>query len=357
MGGSDMSSDVASTLSCMGNVENRRREFDKALSLHSKALHIFRTLAEKSGWSDVFMEKVISSLKIIGMVYMQQNDNPSAMNCYQEALDLLRQEGTSEACNGVVVASIQTRMGGIHYKEGQYDSAMAKYREAYKVAAATLGTEVHPDIAGIMHHMGVVYQKRLNYNEAMVYYKKSASIYRTTLGPNNPALATTLVCIGSIEYKQNKLNKAMDAYKEAYRLYENAYGPRHPQVAATLKSVAMIHTKKKEYDEGMNIFQELLRIKCIELGSCHPDVADAYKCIANLHIKRGELGKALRQYKHALDIYQRTVGENHCNTKSTRNSICLVQDHISNLRLHREKEEKNIRPLKRRVVNCSRFAY
>lgn len=355
---SDMSSDVASALSCMGNVQNRRGEFDSALSLHSKALYIFRTLAEESGWSSTSMEKVISTLKIIGMVYVKRDDLHSAMNCFKEALDLLRQEGSSEVSNGVAVASIQTRMGGIYCKKGLYDDAMAQFREAYKVASIALGTETHPEIAGIMHYMGVVYQKRSNYEKAMTCYKESVSMSRATLGPNNPSVATTLVCIGSMHFIQNNLNEAMEFYKEAYCLYENAYGPRHPQVAPTLKSVAMIHTKKKEYGEAMDIFQEVLRMKCVALGSCHPEIANAYKSIANIHTKRGEFEEALRQYKHAFDIYQRTLGEHHRHTKSIRSNMNLVHEYIRKTRtLNRDKERKDLRPYKRRVISSSRFGY
>jgi len=355
----DMSDDVASALLCMGNVQSRRSEYDNALSLYSKALHIYRTLAEESVWSASSIDKVTSTLKIIGMVYAKRDDLPSAMKCFNEALDLLNEEEAGEeASNGVGVASIRTRMGGIYYKKGQYEDAMSQYQEAYKVASTTLGTKIHPDVAGIIHYIGVVYQKRSNFEKAMACYGKSVAIYRTTLGPDNPAIATTLVCIGSIHYRKRNLDKALEFYKEAYRIYENSYGPHHPQVAPTLKSVAMIHTKRGEYDEAMEIFITLLKIKSDIVGSCNPEVANAYKGIANIHLKRSEFGEALRHYKHALDIYERTVGENHSDVKLIRNTISVVRDHIAkDRRSYSNSEQRNMRPNKRRVVTSSRFSY
>jgi len=355
----DMSDDVASALLCMGNVQSRRSEYDNALSLYSKALHIYRTLAEESVWSASSIDKVTSTLKIIGMVYAKRDDLPSAMKCFKEALELLNEEvAGDDACNGVSVASIRTRMGGIYYKKGQYEDAMSQYQEAYKVAYKSLGTKIHPDVAGIMHYIGVVYQKRLSFEKALACYGKSVAIYRTTLGPNNPAIATTLVCIGSIHYRQQNLDKALEFYNEAYRLYENSYGPHHPQVAPTLKSVAMIHTKKGEYDEAMEMFITVLRIKSDVVGSCHPEVANAYKSIANIHLKRSEFGDALRQYKHALGIYQRTVGENHSDVKIIRNNMAIVREHIAkDRRAYANSTDMNMRPSKRRVISSSRFSY
>mmetsp|Transcript_12682 Transcript_12682/g.14888 ORF Transcript_12682/g.14888 Transcript_12682/m.14888 type:complete len:96 (-) Transcript_12682:16-303(-) len=65
----DMSDDVSSALLSMGNVRSRRSEYDNALSLYSKALHISRTLAEESVWFSLSIDKVTSTLKMIRSRY------------------------------------------------------------------------------------------------------------------------------------------------------------------------------------------------------------------------------------------------------------------------------------------------
>jgi len=375
--GVEMSDDVASALLCMGNVQSRRNEYDSALSSYSKALHIYRTLADDDSgnsssssstttasssslsWSPSSIEKVTSTLKTIGMVYAKRDDLPSAMECFREALTLLESSAPSSTrrANGVGVASIRTRMGGIYYKRGRYDDAMAQYQIAYRAASTALGTTVHPDVAGITHYVGVVYQKRGDHVRAMECYRKSVGIYRRTLGSDSPALATTLVCMGSIYYRRRDLDRALEFYNEAYRLYENSYGPHHPQVAPTLKSVAMIHTKKGEYDEAMELFRTVLRMKVEVVGECHPEVANAYKSIAIVYLKRGQLGEALRQYGHALDMYRRTVGEGHPDVRLIRNEIVRVRERIVKERRNfGDAATKDVRLRKRRVVSSSRFS-
>eukprot|EP00559_Dactyliosolen_fragilissimus_P001138 CAMPEP_0184861368 /NCGR_PEP_ID=MMETSP0580-20130426/6069_1 /TAXON_ID=1118495 /ORGANISM="Dactyliosolen fragilissimus" /LENGTH=767 /DNA_ID=CAMNT_0027358841 /DNA_START=87 /DNA_END=2391 /DNA_ORIENTATION=- len=277
--GSDMSRDVASALSCMGNVENRQGNFDNALSFYSKALHIFRTLAEKSRWTSTSIQDVTSTLKIIGMVYSQSLDLDSAMKCFQEAMELLRSSDKpgSSGNNSLAVASILTRMGGIFFKRDKLKEAMDNYQEAFSVISESIGTTMHPDVAGIYHYMGTIHQKRNQFNEAMACFKESMRIYTSTLGPGNPSIATTLVCMGSLHYKKCNFDRAMYFYKEALRLYENSYGSNHPEVAPTLKSIAMIHTKKGEYNEALDIFTEILGKKSAALGPCHPEVATAHK--------------------------------------------------------------------------------
>lgn len=336
--GDERCRDVASALSCMGNVQNRRGELDGALNLYGQALHIYRSVEEEeeargvagSAEAEVAVQDVTSTLKIIGMVHAKRGELDHAMDCFQEALDLLRAstENGSTARGRSGIASILTRIGGILYKKGQYDEAMDRYREAYDLTTEAMGTTNHPDIAGILHYMGGIHHKRAKYVDAMECYKETVKIYHATLGPDNPAVATTLVCIGSIHYKKKNLENAMIFYREALRLYQGSYGPHHPDVAPTLKSIGMIHTKRGEYDEAMEVFQEVLKLKCAMLGTGHPGVANAYKSLGNVYFKRGELADAEREYRHALSIYKRTVGEGHPDTISARKSIDHIKESI-----------------------------
>ena len=353
-----INSELASAISCMGNVQYRRGFLDDALILYSKALYMYRTTGEDVGWSQEAVINVTTTLKIIGMVYMNRSDSETAMKCYEEAMELLvslNMENTVEA------ASLFTRMGGIFYRGGKYDEAMRHYQKAYKVATEAIGTKNNLDVASILHFIGLVHQKQSRLHDAMLCYQECVQIYRATLGPDNPAKATTTVYIGSIYFHEKRYDDAMICYKEALRLYETSYGQNHSQVEPTMKSIAMIHIKKEEYDEAMDIFQDLLRRKCIALGSYHPDIAYAHKCIGNIHIKRGETGKALRQYKHAYEIYQRMFGDTHKETKAIMSSITTMRHNLMmQQNVHRrDMNKKNIdrRNYKRRQLSASRYAY
>jgi tetratricopeptide (TPR) repeat protein len=350
--GSNMSSDVASALLCMGNVQDRQGEFDIALSMYSKALYIYRSLAEDTGWTESSAKDVTSTLKIIGMVYVKRADLDSAMQCYKEAMNLLSSiESSGVKSDSVDVASIRTRMGGILYKKGQYDDAMEQYQKAYSIVTDALGTNLHADVSGILHYMGIVHQKQSMPRKALKCFKESLNISRIVLGPDNPFLAPTLVCMGNLHFTRRSYDQSMIFYKEAYRLYDEHSGSNHPQISPTLKSIAMIHTKKGEYDQAMTIFHEILRSKCMALGSCHPETANAYKCIANLHMKQGELRKALVQYNHALDIYQRTEGgEKNPEAQAIIKNIHLIHASFEN-------KERRERADERDQLSCKRSRY
>jgi tetratricopeptide (TPR) repeat protein len=358
MGDSSMlNRDVASAISCMGNVKNRIGELDAALLKYMQALQIYKSLytrsltESKSSCSPATTEAlrdVTSTLKVIGMVHAKKGDLDSAMKFFQEAMALLRTiEITSAAITGAsassvdavtnpqmalvaeaaaavvreTTASVLTRIAGIHLKKGDLDSAMSHYREAYNLTIRSRGTTNHPEVAGILHYIGGIYHKRADYDEAMSCYQEAIRIYHATLGPGNPTVAGTLVMVGSIHYKRRHLDSAMMFYREALRLNRDAYGMHHPDVAPILKSIGTILTKKGDYEDAYDVFRDVLSIKCTVHGTDHPEVASAYKSLGNVHYKLGDLADAERQYRHALSIYRRCKGEDHVDTIAAKTTI------------------------------------
>lgn len=326
--GNEMSRDVASAVSCMGNVKNRVGELDAALKLYMDAVRIYKAIHADADDKDsiaVATRDVTSTLKVIGMVHAKKGDLDTAMAFFTEAMTILRTSGVDATPTGrETTSSVLTRMGSIHVKRGDLDSAMEHYREAYELTVRNRGTTSHQEVAGILHYIGGIFHKRAEYDEAMNCYQEAIRIYHSTLGPGNPTVAGTLVMVGSIHYKRRNLDGAMMFYREALRLNRDAYGLHHPDVAPILKSIGTILTKKGEYNDAYDVFRDVLSIKCTVYGTCHPEVASAYKSLGNVHYKLGELADAERQYRHALSIYRRSRGEDHPDTIAARTTI----DHI-----------------------------
>ena len=348
--GNELCRDVASAISCMGNVKNRVGELDAALKLYMEAVRIYKSLQEDAESGDrleVATKDVTATLKVIGMVHAKKGDLDTAMGFFMDAMSILKSTNADQTPSGrETTASVLTRMASIHVKKGDLDNAMDHYREAYELTVRNRGTTNHQEVAGILHYIGGILHKRADYDEAMNCYQEAIRIYHSTLGPGNPTVAGTLVMVGSIHYKRRNLDSAMMFYREALRLNRDAYGLHHPDVAPILKSIGTILTKKGEYHEAYDIFRDVLSIKCTVYGTGHPEVASAYKSLGNVHYKLGELADAERQYRHALSIYRATRGEDHPDTAAARTTI----DHIRywmKERGQRKLEERQARPSSR----------
>lgn len=334
---SDLSRDVASAISCMGNVKNRTGDLAEALAHYMDALKIYKAIYENNNDSEKAEKEeqtgkgerdassvldVTATLKVIGMVHAKQGNLDTATSFFTEAMDLLRSSGIDETAAGSeTMASLLTRIAGIHVKKGDLKEAMDHYRQAYELIVQAKGTTNHQDVAGILHYIGGILHKQSDYDEAMNCYQEAIRIYHSTLGPVNPTVAGTLVMVGSIHYKRRNLDSAMMFYREALRLNRDAYGLHHPDVAPILKSIGTILTKTGDFRGAYEVFRDVLSIKCTIYGTCHPEVASAYKSLGNVHYKLGELADAERQYRHALSIYRRTRGNEHPETVAARTTI------------------------------------
>lgn len=339
-GGSEMDRDVASAISCMGNVKNRMGELDDALEHYIQALRIYQTVSERDQTDDSTRD-VTGTIKIIGMVHAKKGDLETAMKFFSEAMEILRASGILDTNNGKeTMASVLSRIASIHFKKGEYDKAMLHYSEAHDLTVHLRGLN-HPEVAGILHYIGGIHHKMGQFEDAMNCYQEAVRVYHSTLGPGHPAVAATLVCIGSIHYKRRNLDSAMMFYREALRLNRDAYGLHHPDVAPTLKSIGTILTKKGEYDEAYDVFRDVLSIKCTVHGTGHPEVANAYKSLGNIHYKRGELADAERQYRHAFTIYRRTKGEDHADTVSAQTSIQHIRYWMKERGSREQQESRN----------------
>ncbi|KAL3823081.1 hypothetical protein ACHAXA_011133 [Cyclostephanos tholiformis] len=340
--------DVASALSCMGNVHYRQGELEDALRFYGEALSIYKSASKRAqemgGHSRLALQDVASTLKIMGMVHTKRGELDLAMNCFQDAIDIMRQN-FNEKTSGPLVTSILSRIGGIFSKMGKLEEAMSHYHEAYDLATRTYGTTDHPDVAQVLHYIGGIHQRSGKLDEAMRCYKNSAKIYQITLGRNDPIVATTLVCIGSVHYIEKNLDGAMNYYKEALRINKSAYGTKHPDVIPTMKSIALIHAKKGNFDHAIETFTEVLKIKCSEVGHFHPEVAGAHKRIGNVHYQRGDLSSAEGEYRKALSIYQQNFGDEHQATKSALHIVEKVAKEIADAHLSDKDTEDTQTPL------------
>ena len=324
--------DVASALSCMGNVQNRRGELEDALRLYGEALSIYKLVSKRAlemdGRSRLALQEVALTLKIMGMVHTKRGELDMAMSCFQDAIDIMRQN-FNERGSGPVVTSILSRIGLIFSKMNKLDEAMSHYHEAYDLATRTFGTTDHPEVAQILHYIGSINQRKRNLDEAMRCYKNSAKIFQATLGRNDPTVATTLVSMGSLHYIAKNFDGAMNYYKEALRLNRSAFGTKHPDIIPTMKSIALIHAKQQNFDDAIGMFTEVLNIVCADLGHMHPEVASSHKRIGNVHYQRGDLTSAECEYRKALSIYQQCLGPDNQTTNSAQAIVDKVEKEIA----------------------------
>ena len=98
--------------------------------------------------------------------------------------------------------------------------------------------------------------------------------------------------------------------------------------------------QKGNYSEALNYFVKALEIQEKTLGENHPDTAISYNGMASAYRGLGNYKKALKYYKKTLSIREKTLGENHPHTVMMYDSIGSIykelDDYEQALKYHKK---------------------
>ncbi|XP_046847482.1 kinesin light chain 1-like [Xenia sp. Carnegie-2017] len=83
-------------------------------------------------------------------------------------------------------------LGGLLWKNGEYENAKAFLERAMKIQAKTFGTD-HVNIAATYNNLGSVYNDMGEYEKAKDFYERAIEIETKAFGPDHVNIATTTI--------------------------------------------------------------------------------------------------------------------------------------------------------------------
>ena len=175
---------TAHSLSRMGVIYERIREFDKALEFYNEALKVAEEINYKQGMTRPFTH--------IGVYYDRKGDYQTALNYYKKALDINRELKAAEPMT---------------FDYGNVGLAMLNLEKDYKAAldyftnALTIAEKIDFKLAisRTLYLIGSLYKEKGMNEKAMSYFKRSADSVRDI---NYKSMVT--LAENSIQSLQNK---------------------------------------------------------------------------------------------------------------------------------------------------------
>lgn len=79
----------------------------------------------------------------------------------------------------------------------------------------------------------------------------------------------------------------------------------------------------------MKKLKESVAIKADVFGECSSQVASTHKLIGGVLLSQGDLGKAHARLQKCLDIEDQLYGARHYKSKSTRDTMALIEQNSS----------------------------
>jgi tetratricopeptide (TPR) repeat protein/CHAT domain-containing protein len=202
---SESGGDVAGTakaLAGLGDLFRLQGDLGRALQYQTRSLQRWEPL-KNAGTS-------ATAHYAIGQIRAQQRDFTRAVESYRKALDLDRSITDDVAASNNGQARDLGGLGGAHFVMGQYDAALAEYRESLALR------EKQADQVGVMWtlvHLGILHASQHRNEEAGQAYARALGIAEPASDLN--AMSTILALRGRLELDQEQADAALASVSRA----------------------------------------------------------------------------------------------------------------------------------------------
>ncbi|KFD50727.1 hypothetical protein M513_08383 [Trichuris suis] len=185
-------------------------------------------------------------------------------------------------------------------------------------ASATAGYEI-PARLRTLHNLVIQYASQGRYEVAVPLCKQALEDLEKTSGHNHPDVATML----------NILALALSTYLTTGAFSFSADdGTVIPEAKDNKTNLTGVRSLQKgdqnKYKEAANLLNEALQIREKTLGENHPAVAATLNNLAVLYGKRGKYKEAEPLCKRALEIREKVLGTDHPDVAKQLNNLALL---------------------------------
>jgi len=256
------------------------------------------------------VSEISSSYREIGISYAVRGEYDVALDYFQKALDMLRENGMDE---NLEIASIYIIFGNVYLRKADYNKALEFYFKAIRTTESAGGEDTK--IASCFNNIGVIYNRLDQIDKALTYFQKSLEF-----SDENRFVAQCHNNIGIICRRQGKLDEALEYYFRALRIREEIKDKRG--IAGSYVNIGGVYIDQKNYDKAfdwtiksLNIFEEIddkssIATCCIKVGKVQIERQNYASALSylqkGLHIARkiGDISDEMGTYKVLSDLYE-----------------------------------------------------
>ena len=367
--------EVAESLEALGQMHYIQRRFEKAVPFLRQAI----TIRESVQGTD--HPDLASSLSNLANIIYYQGKYEEAKELYERSLTIKKKSLGSIHPD---VANTLDNIGILFHAQGKLDEAIAYYEQALEVRKQSLG-ENHPDVAYSYDAVARVYYGQGQHQKAVLFFQKSLETYEKTLGPDHAQLPNTIHSLAQAYQMIGNETESEILHKRGLKIRKDNWGPEHYRVYKSLEDLSYFYLMAERYEEAETHFRRSLKILEKEedvteymvqllsnlgytltilkkyqeseqtlkraLEECEKDKTISpgtyASCLVSLgslyyrHLNR--LQEAEEYYKQALNIQEKTMGDNNLETQET------IKEYIELLQELNRTEEALV--LEKRLIN------
>jgi CHAT domain-containing protein/tetratricopeptide (TPR) repeat protein len=341
------SPEVAASLDNLGALSTARGEFEKAISLHERALGIRRQTVSPTDpglaetlerlvlpliWRERFPEaqKHLDEARRIREPSSATAPLAFARTLYLEAL-LRRWDGRYRSADSALnqvseirralipnhpenVATLELN-GDLLFLTGAARQAEQAWTEALKLAQESLGTG-HPAVPPLLHRLAIVAQElgELNRKQELLERAVTAAPAQVPCYAELPAILNDF---GTLSKFLGDFQRARSFLDEAFKKSNGCLGAGHSLTTTILYNQAGVASDMGDFIKAETLYRQVIQAWSKRLGPDHPYVARGIDSLAGVASARGRNIEARQLLERALAMRTRALGPESPDVAST----------------------------------------
>ncbi|CAF4606930.1 unnamed protein product [Rotaria sp. Silwood2] len=312
-------SDIASVHNAIGNVYERKGEFNLALKNYELAHQIRQEKVSPDH------PHIAISLKNMGNIYSRRGNFNQALHCYQKALDIEEKFYPSDHLQkGMTILNI-----GLTYASTyDLDTALVHLHHALEIYKRVLPLQ-HLNIAQCLGNIGYVHKIKYDFRTTLDYYRQQLEMEEKCLPSNHPDLSKHLSWIVELYNKMGKIDKAMEFCKEKLDRQKNILGETHPQIARILMILAEV-SKNIDPNQSVEYYNQSLSILERLTPSDHQATAECLTSMACFYGTLNMFDHALQCQLKANDLLRQVHSSDHVYLAHSLRNIAISYEKMNN---------------------------
>mmetsp|Transcript_37528 Transcript_37528/g.43691 ORF Transcript_37528/g.43691 Transcript_37528/m.43691 type:complete len:426 (-) Transcript_37528:98-1375(-) len=245
----------------------------------------------------------------IGNVLQKRNEFDDAMDSYKEALRIYRHEYGDYHTS---VASTLQNIGNVHCCVGRGNSAIRYMEQALLIREIIQGSD-HPDVADVLQNLGQMQLYLGNHDQSMKNLERSLEL-RSQLQEeqngckvNDTNVARIYNAMGNIQVAKGDFDKALELQQKSLKLKKSIFGHSHPTVAISLMDLGAVCKERGDWDTAISHYKEALRVQRYAYHNqehLHMELGVTLHTIGSLYEMKGDVVKARKVLTSASSYYK-----------------------------------------------------
>lgn len=304
-------------------------KYDEAATGLQKAL----TEAERTKFDDDLVAETMSTM---GRLYKRKRDYGTAQEWFSKALAKRKQ--TLAATSEPVARNLE-ELAYCYWDQDKFDELQPVAAELLVVREKQPNTDCD-NIERPLVMLAVLNREKRNYTKSAEYFKRILELRKKTYGEMSDKVADAYDELGRLEKETHNFDTARENYATALRIRRQVFGDKSLLVARSLDEITWCYFSERQFKMALPLLQNSLAIRKEMLGSASLKVAWNLRELSRCHENLEDFAAALVVAEDELKLLRSLVGTGGANMSL---SIADALDNASNLQRRLKKYDDAIK--------------